>query len=58
MPDTDSKTSGRVSVMDGAKKILDAYNNLPEEKRPVLVGMVESFCAGMRYGEEHPRRAG
>ena len=55
---TESKAAGRVDIMDGAKKILDAYNNLPEEKRPVLVGMVESFCAGMRYGEEHPRQAG
>lgn len=45
--DTDSKAAGRVDTVDGVKKILDAYNSLPEGKRLILIAVMDGFLAGM-----------
>jgi hypothetical protein len=34
-----------------AKKLLDVYNGVPEEKRPILAAMMDAFISGMNAQE-------
>lgn len=34
-----------------AKKLLEVYNSVPEEKRPILAAMMDAFISGMSAQE-------
>ena len=38
--------------IDDAKKVLEAYSKLPEEKKPIFAAMMNAFISGMEAQEQ------